>query len=35
MAILTRAAEIRNADGKKRAEESDYSITPSKGDKKN
>ena len=34
MAILTRAAEIRNADGKKRAEESDYCITPSKGDKK-
>ena len=34
MAILTRAAEIKNEDGKKRAKESDYTITPSKGDKK-
>ena len=34
MAILTRAAEIKNADGKKRAKESDYEIVPSKGDKK-
>ena len=30
MAILTRAAEIKNDDGKKRAKDSDYKVTPTK-----
>ena len=34
MAILTRAAEIKNEDGKKRASESDYRVTPTKSNKK-